>query len=300
MTRAATNALPDVTGFEEASRSSSHDDDKTFVTRLRRFASEPLLHFAVLGALVFAGHRALTHTLDVHTLEVSGSKQRELAKLFQQRQHRAPSDSERQQLINRYVEDEALFREGQRLALVQTDPMLRAQLIARVRGLLQAEVGEEAATEAQLLSYYAEHRSDFAIPETISYREYLFPTGPEANDSARQLSLALQRGDEPNGPGMPPPTEYLRRSQAELSSLTGPDLPRRIWSLPTGIWRELSSSRGVHVVRVDEHTAASEPPFSSIHEQVLSEYGKAHTARAFQAEVRRLSSKWRVHIAEQP
>jgi parvulin-like peptidyl-prolyl isomerase len=266
---------------------------------LRRIASEPFVHFALLGALVFAGHRALARKAEVPTLEVSSGKQRELAKLFEQRQSRAPTDAERKQLLERYVEDEALFREGLRLSLVQSDPMLRAQVIARVRSLLQAEVSEKPATDEQLQSYYEEHRSDYAVPETVSFREYLLPSGPDAHDAARRLSLSLQQG-QTDIEGLPALTEHSRRSESELASLRGPDLARRIWSLPTGVWRELASSQGVHVVWVDEHTPVAEPSFESLRERVLVEYRKAQLAGAFQAEVSRLASSWRVHVTEQP
>src|SRR5262249_48671880 len=125
------------------------------------------------------------------------------------------NDAERQQLIRRYVEDEVLFREGLRLSLVNTDPMLRAQLIARVRGLLQAELDERPPTDAELERYYEAHRSSYVIAET------------------------LYRG-------------------------------------------------------------AADAPFFSVREQVSADYRKDRTSRAFQAEIDRLTSEWRVHLAEQP
>src|SRR5262245_38706524 len=107
---------------------------------LRRFASEPLLHFTLLGALVFAGHRLITRTPDEHVIEVSMSKQRELGKLFEQRRKQPPSEEDRRQLLQRYVEDEVLYREGLRIFQAQSDPVLRAQVIARFRGMLQSEL----------------------------------------------------------------------------------------------------------------------------------------------------------------
>lgn len=111
--------------------------------RLRRFATEPLVHFALIGVLLFAGDRLLSRTVEAPVIDVSASRQREFAKLFEQRQGRGPTDAERTQLVQRYVEDEALFREGLRLSLVNTDPMLRAQVIARVRRMLQTEVEQK-------------------------------------------------------------------------------------------------------------------------------------------------------------
>jgi PPIC-type PPIASE domain len=280
--------LPDVVSVESASRSS---------TGVRRLLGEPLLHFAVLGALVFLANRALNRSTNDHVLEVSASKQREMAKLFEQRQGRAPTREEEQQLIRRYVEDEVLFREGERLALLQSDPLLRAQLVGRVRSLLQAEVTAKPPTDAELERFFQQHRATFVTPETITYREHWFRTGPDARDDARRLALSLQRGEEPEALGS---VTYTRRSRAELVAVHGADLTSRIWSLPLGTWRELSSSRGIHVVRVDERVPSNEPSLASVRERVKAEYVKTQTARAFEAEVERLTSMWQVRVAAQP
>ncbi|WP_437728060.1 peptidyl-prolyl cis-trans isomerase [Sorangium sp. So ce861] len=299
MIRTAAPATADSTALEGTSGHTAKEA-KSFAARLRRVASEPFLHFTLLGALVFAGHRLVTRALDVPTVEVSVSKQRELVKLFEQRQRRAPDDAEREALVRRYVEDEALFREGLRLSLVHTDPMLRAQIIARVRGMLQAELEQRPPTDTELQRYYEAHLSDYSIPETISYREYQIRGGPDAEGDSRRLLSLLERQEAAGGPGLPVPTEHSRVSEAQLASLYGPELARELWSLPSGIWRQLRSSSGVHIVRVAERTAASEPSFAAIREKVSADYRKERTARAFQAELSRLTSQWRVHIAEQP
>lgn len=295
MTRTVASSLPDTATFEKLP--AIPRSTKPLAARLKRIATEPFVHFVVLGALVFAAHRTLTRPrAEVRTLEVSSAKQRELTKLFEQRQRQPPTDAEREQLIQRYVEDEVLFREGMRLSLLQTDPMLRAQMVARVRSLLQAEVTAKPPTEEQLKAYYLAHHADYATPEVVTLVEYLFRTGPEAQDGARSLALSLQRGDEQTGANAPNPTNYIRRSVAQLESLLGPELAQKVWSLPPGAWRELSSSRGVHVIRVEDHTPASDPPFEKVRDQVLLEYRKEQTSGAFKAEVERLTSQWQVHV----
>ena len=129
---------------------------------MRRLASEPFARFTLLGALVFVGHRLMTRTADVPTIEVTRTKQRELVKLFEQRQKRPPNDAERVALVRRYVEDEALFREGMRSSLVSTDPMLRAQMIARMRTTLQAELDQKPPLEADLRTYFDSHASEYS------------------------------------------------------------------------------------------------------------------------------------------
>ncbi|MFZ5892780.1 MAG: hypothetical protein ACOY0T_17100 [Myxococcota bacterium] len=200
MNRTAAPAFPDVTANTTPSQAVvetrpesvvAASADNTMAARLRRFASEPLVHFMLLGAVVFSGHRVLVRSDDqAELLEVSASKQRELNKLFEQRQGRAPTDAECQQLIERYVEDEALFREGVRLALLQADPMLRAQLIARVRSMLQAELALAAPTDDQLRGYYQAHRAEFAPANEE------LPAGEPPFESVREQVLAKYRAEQ--------------------------------------------------------------------------------------------------------
>src|SRR4051812_2830404 len=80
---------------------------------LSRLARQPFIHFVLLGALVFAAHRLVVRQDDSRKLVVSTQKQRELTRLFEQRQGRAPTEHEQAQAVERYAEDEAMFREGQ-------------------------------------------------------------------------------------------------------------------------------------------------------------------------------------------
>ena len=269
-----------------------------FAPGVRHVAREPLFHFTLLGALIFAGHRLIARTPDAPTIEVSTSKQRELSDLFEQRQRRAPNQTERKQLVQRYVEDEALLREGLRLSLVQTDPLLRGQVIARVRAMLQSELGQTPPTDSQLQRHYEQHLSDYAVPETISYREYWIHRGPDAGKDARRVREALRAGKAPDE-GLPIPSDSTH-SEAQLISLYDEAVARALWTLPNGSWHELRSERGIHIVRVDGRTPASRPPFADVRERVSGSYRKDQTERAFQAELTRLMSRWRVDVEEEP
>jgi hypothetical protein len=263
-----------------------------------RVAREPLFHFTLGGALLFAGHRLIASTPDATAIEVSTSKQRELSNLFEQRQRRSPTEVERKQIVQRHVEDEALLREGLRLSLVQTDPVLRGQIIARVRGMLQSGFEPTPPTDSQLQRHYEQHLSDYTVPEAIRYREYWIHRGPSAGSDAKRLMGALRAGKPPDE-GLPVPSDATH-SEAQLVSLFDQEVARSLWTLPNGGWHELRSERGIHIVRVDGHTPASRPPFADVREQVRTSYRKDQVERAFQAELTRLMSRWRVDVEEGP
>jgi len=271
---------------------------RSVVRLLGRLAREPFAHFALLGVLTFALHRGLTARDDSsRTLYVSADKQRELAALFELRQHRAPNEQERSELVQRWFADEVLFREGLRLDLVHTDVALREQIVARMRGMLQASVPSEAPPEAELARYYAEHRSDYAAPERLDFRELLIHSGPDATDTARAWLRRLQQGDESVGAALPPATLYIQRSEAQLAALYGQELAHKLLALSVGNWHQLHSSRGVHLVRIDARTSASEPGLATVRAQVLADFRTASARHVIDSEIARLQAQWQLQIA---
>ena len=265
---------------------------------VRRIAGTPLVHFSLLGVLVFVGHWRLTAGLEPPTIELSSTRLRELTKLFEQRNNRAPDDAERNELIRRYVADEVLFREGLRLSLVETDPVLREQVIARVSSLLRPEPSP-TPTDAELKRYYEEHRADFALSETVAYREYWIQRGPKAGADARRLIQALQAEDDP-GKDLPAASDQKARSEVQLLSLYDEPVARAIWALRDDQWHEFRSERGIHIVRQQGRTPGVQLAFADVRDQLESSYRRDQAERAFRAELDKLTAQWRVRVAEEP
>ena len=294
MTRSASPSAAS-TAFESPAGATSRG--RPTPALLKSLSREPFVHFALLGALVFAGDRLIAPQAEERVILVSTAKQLELTTLFEQRQQRAPSPDERQQLIQRHVEDEVLVREGLRLGLAETDPMLRAQLVARLRGILQSGLAPSEPSDDELGRYYDEHQADYDLPETIRYREYWIHRGPDAGSDARRLLDALRAEKEPEA-GLPEPIDHVGRSEAQLVSLYDEELARSLWALPAGTWHELRSERGIHIVRVEDHTPARQRTVAELRARLSADYQREQIAGALQAEIGRLAAGWRVQVDE--
>src|SRR5690242_8908236 len=94
-----------------------------------RLAREPLLHFLLLGGLLFLLHSWLAEPEPVPTIRLDSQRRSELNALFAQRQGRPPNALEQGQLAESFINDEVLFRESLRLDLASQDPDLRDQMI---------------------------------------------------------------------------------------------------------------------------------------------------------------------------
>src|SRR5262249_11538844 len=86
---------------------------------------EPLLHFCLLGALVFIGD-ALLHppAKDERVITVTKSMRQSFIDNFDEDKERVPSDTELQKMIDSWIASEILYREGKALGVDLGDDMI--------------------------------------------------------------------------------------------------------------------------------------------------------------------------------
>ena len=106
-----------------------------------RWWREPLLHFLALGAALFAADAALRPAEEeARVIVVDGPLRRELAERLETRLGRPPTEEERAADVERWVEDEVLYREGLRRGFDAHDPTVRARVAARMERVLREGV----------------------------------------------------------------------------------------------------------------------------------------------------------------
>ncbi|HEV7448407.1 MAG TPA: hypothetical protein VGO18_37915, partial [Steroidobacteraceae bacterium] len=96
---------------------------RVIASALWRFVKrEPLVHFAVLGGLIF-GADALLHprVLDGHTITVTKALRQSFIDNFDEDKARVPSDAQLKKMIDSWVASEILYREGKALAVDRGD-----------------------------------------------------------------------------------------------------------------------------------------------------------------------------------
>src|SRR5262249_7077253 len=87
---------------------------------------EPLLHFCLLGALIF-GVDAVLHPAakDDKVIVVTKAMRQSFIDNFDEDKERVPSDTELEKMIESWVASEILYREGKMLAVDRGDDMIR-------------------------------------------------------------------------------------------------------------------------------------------------------------------------------
>jgi hypothetical protein len=255
---------------------------------------EPLIHFLLLAALLFA-FDALFSSWRKETIVVD---QQTADYLIQQREDlelRTLKPEERRDTIAGFVEEEILFREAYKRGLDKGDSRMRRNMIRKIRGLLVGDV--EAPTEEQLRTFFEENRERFASPATWSLEHvYFSDPGQVPPGLLDELRAGLDMntvGDIMLSMGKTLP----RRSQREIAITFGAAVAPAILEIEDDRWHgPFESPRGAHFVRVVSQEPAREASFESVKLYLEDEWMIAQSRKLIEQEVDRLRDDYNVII----
>jgi len=112
----------------------------------------PLLHFLILGGLLFAIDSLFARVPTRPVVEIRRSDLRAEVDRFEARIGRPPDERERAALVDQVVAEALWLEEARALGLAQQDPIVRRRLLMNMRFLEGDAHGTAEATEAELLA----------------------------------------------------------------------------------------------------------------------------------------------------
>jgi hypothetical protein len=263
---------------------------------------EPLVHFALLGALVLGLHRWVAPP-PAKRVEVSADLVEGLRQDYARRTGATPSAAEEAALVQRFVDGEILYREAVALGLDRGDVIVRRRLVQKMEFLLEGMHAAPAPTDADLEAYLAAHADRYTLPARVSLVNVFVSRdrhGDQLDAVAAEVRERLRAGADPAGLGDPfiKGHQFTLQSEAALSGIFGASCAASIAALPAGEWSEpLPSSYGLHIVRVSEHQPARTASLSEVREAVRADLESERRANATRDEIDRLRRQYQVVIA---
>src|SRR5688500_11935385 len=107
--------------------------------RFSEWLREPLLHFIVLGALLFGvDHFIAGQSDDPHTIVLDATVDNEAKQIFEASRGRAPNAEELRALRQVWLDNEVLYREGLALELDRGDKAIRERVIFKALSVIDA------------------------------------------------------------------------------------------------------------------------------------------------------------------
>lgn len=269
---------------------------------MRRILREPLLHFVVIGAALFAlpsppGKRPTTPQLDRDPIVVDGHVRASLARGWRKTHSAPPTDSELERLTKRWIDREILYREGLARGLDRDDERIRALVAEKMSFVLSAQALIVDPSEAELRQFFETHIQDFVEAERIDF-VHVFVKGhdDDARHRAAELLALLEGGASPSGLGdtFSGGRRYRRRRLQDLTRTFGESFTRGLKGQAPGEWAMRRSRFGFHLVRIEARTPGGRPDFDSVRGRVEEAWRADRRSEAVAAQMATLRSRWEV------
>jgi len=281
---------------------------------IRHWRREPLVHFLVAGGALFvlasmwgaeaeAGQRLRIDRDDLLVF-MQGR-----AQVYDEQTFGALLDEmprvERQKLIRDAALQEALYREGQALALAEADPLIRQRIVQQMRLMLMEEAAADlSVTPAEVQTYYQGNRAQYAIPPSITFTHVFFagegarPAAQVARERLRADAVPLARASE-FGERFLYQLNYSEASQPLVASHFGEGFARSVFDLEPGRWQgPFRSEHGWHLVLPVAVQTAREPTFDDIAEQVSADALAEKRQRAADGALDQLLARYELDLGD--
>ncbi|MDP2006957.1 MAG: peptidylprolyl isomerase [Rubrivivax sp.] len=276
---------------------SSVVNDAAMPHKRTRWLHEPLLHFALVGALLFGADRLLIEQVDdPNTIVVGSAVADEARRLFRESRGRDPNAEELAGLTRRWVDNEILYREGLALGVDQGDNMIRERVIFKSLMVVESGLKLPPIDDQALRAWFETQRAKYDEPARYDFQEAVLAADtPAATVQAFVVALNQGAPGDTNA-GL---RVFKGRPHANLVQSYGADFAQTLEAGPVGQWRALPTREGLRVMRLDAVVPAQAAQFEALRNAVLADWTDATMARLRTDAVRLRGQKYTVKFEGQ-
>jgi hypothetical protein len=256
---------------------------------------EPLLHFVLLGGMLFVvDHFLFARTDDPHTIVVDAAVDVEAIKVFRDARGRDPDAEELYALRRVWLDNEVLYREGLALQLDKGDPTIRDRVIFKALSTIEPTLKLPAYSDQILKEWFESHRDKYDEPVRYDFDEAVLE-GSASEASVRAFVSALNAGapgDAKAGLRM-----FRARPLANLVQSYGAEFAKALESGRVGDWRAIETKDGWRAMRLQQITPAQPADFDTLRGVVFQDWTDATLAEQRSAAVHAMAKRYTVKYA---
>jgi hypothetical protein len=261
---------------------------------LPQWLREPLLHFAILGGVLFAVDYSLVgREDDPNTIVIDAEVDREARAVFKASRGREPDAEELYALRRVWLDNEVLYREGLGLQLDKGDKAIRERVIFKALSVVDAGTKLPPYDDKLLREWFEMHRAKYDEPVRYDFQEAVLAQG--ASESAlRSFAAALNAGAP--GDAEASLRVFDGRPHENIVKSYGEEFAKALEASPVGEWRALPSREGLRVMRLESITPAKPADYENLRGVVLQDWTDATLAAQRSAAVSVLAKKYTVKV----
>jgi PPIC-type PPIASE domain len=275
---------------------------------LKRAIKEPLVHFAALALLIFAGYGFFNNEKreQLDRIVVESGKIQQLSAVFSKIWLRQPIADELKALVDDYVKEEIYVREALALGLDKDDTVIRRRLRVKMEFLSEADAGLPTPTDIELYEYLKNNSRKFEIEPSVAFEQVYFDPARRGemidHDSAFVLkTLMLQTVAEPAALGDVTllPTSLPLTARQSIAYIFGAEFAEALLHAGVGQWSgPIKSTFGSHLVRVIERKPGRTPALEEVRSAVTEAWTGEKRAAIQRQHLDQLLKRYQVTIEE--
>jgi hypothetical protein len=275
---------------------------------MKKIYKEPLLHFLIIGALIFvlfsilnkeesvvSGNRIVVTTAEIERLSNNWSK----------KWNRPPTETELNGLVESYIKEEVYYREALALGLDQNDTILRRRLMQKMEFLSNDLAELNTPDEPELNQFFLDNQDKYEIPPRISFAHIYFSMdkrGEKALEDAESALSGLNALGAPElGDTFMLQYDFAQETPSEVARLFGKDFAEHLFTLKTNTWQgPIESGYGVHLVRISEKIDSRIPELAAVIDNVRNDWMFEQRQKTNREIYERLKERYEIVIEDMP
>jgi hypothetical protein len=269
---------------------------------IRKLLREPMLHFLLIGIALFGAYRWVSPgDSGGRRIVITQGVVDDLVTQHVAARGREPSTIELNHLIESYVRDEILYREGVRLGLERDDIVVKRRVRQKIEMIAEEDASTRAPTDAELSAYLVANQPRFVQPAILTFEQIFIGASTSGRGVVHAVAVtrALRKGADPEELGKPTLLPHrMTRTPADLVARDfGVSFAAALEKVPVGEWvGPIDSSFGAHYVRVSDRTPAAAPQLAAVRDQVMREWENERRQRARNDAYTKMRGEYQVSI----
>jgi hypothetical protein len=226
-----------------------------------RWLREPLLHFAVVGALLFALNAWLNRDSepDRPVVHVSMAEVEQLKASWAPRLQAPLDEAQVRNLVGNYIFEKLLAMEARTQGLDDNDPVIQKHLAEKMEFLTKDTRHPGTPSDENLRRLYDEERDRFQLPRRITFEQLVFAS--EATAQKWIVSMTAEGTPDSDHPPLMR-SRLLELDQQALAQQFGQDYAKALFSAePGSSLGPFPSQIGFVVALVEKFDSARTVPF---------------------------------------
>ena len=275
---------------------------------IKRWLREPLLHFLILGAALFAVYayvnRGRGGVEQSKEIVVSLDELQQMDTYFVSQWHRQPTPAEFQAMVEDKVREEVLYREGLAMGLDKDDEIVKRRMAQKMQFLAEDVAAAHEPSTAELKAWFEKNTGKFALPSRYSFRHLYFSPDKRGKSAEEDAAKALTKiTGQPEDSRLADSTAdqfmfqdfYGDRTPEAVAKEFGPQFAVALEKLKPGSWQgPVESGYGWHLVFITTVIPGRIPAFEEMEPDVKSAWLAEQKQQAWQKAYKDMRAKYAV------